>query len=153
MFHKACVVLSFSVAIALTSGQALGGSEIARVGGHAWRHSKALTNLATAQPASNDIHFTYKLDVLWDWAHRYPPGFIPGAPPVIVGLTQPVSGDTNFTYTFDVPWDWAHRYPPGLLAGPSEPQIAPPVIPSPGCSVQEVAVGPDKKQTVTMIRC
>ena len=153
MFHKVCVAFSFSVAFALASGQALGGSEIGHVGSHAWRHSTALSNPAVAQPASNDIHFTYKLDVLWDWAHRYPPGFVPGAPPVAVGLAQPVSGDTNFTYTFDVPWDWAHRYPPGFLVGPSEPPVPPPVIPARGCRVEEVTVGPDKQQTVTMIRC
>ena len=31
-------------------------------------------------PISGDINYTYKYDVPWDWAHRYPPGFL-GSPP------------------------------------------------------------------------
>jgi hypothetical protein len=31
-------------------------------------------------PISDDINYTFKYDVPWDWAHRYPPGFF-GAPP------------------------------------------------------------------------
>jgi hypothetical protein len=31
-------------------------------------------------PVSGDINYTYKYDVPWDWAHRYPPGFF-GSPP------------------------------------------------------------------------
>jgi len=152
MFHKVGVASVFSIAIALTCGQALGGSEIGYAGSHAWRHSNGRSNPAISQPASRDIDFTYKLDVPWDWAHRYPPGFVPVAPPVAVGVAHAFSGDTNFTYTFDVPWDWAHRYPPGFFASPSELPAPPPVIPAPGCRVQEVTVGSDK-QTVTMIRC
>ena len=26
-------------------------------------------------PTSGDINYTYKLDIPWDWAHRFPPGF------------------------------------------------------------------------------
>jgi hypothetical protein len=38
-------------------------------------------------PTSNDINYTYKFDVPWDWAHRYPPSFFastpePPSPPV-----------------------------------------------------------------------
>ena len=38
-------------------------------------------------PISDDFNYTYKYDVPWDWAHRYPPGFFgsppaPPAPPV-----------------------------------------------------------------------
>ena len=38
-------------------------------------------------PTSSDINYTYKYDVPWDWAHRYPPGFFaspagPSSPPV-----------------------------------------------------------------------
>ena len=47
-------------------------------------------NLDVAQPMgplSNDFTYTYKYDVPWDWAHRYPPSFFasppePPAPPV-----------------------------------------------------------------------
>jgi hypothetical protein len=31
-------------------------------------------------PISGDFNYTYKYDVPWDWAHRYPPGFF-GSPP------------------------------------------------------------------------
>ena len=30
-------------------------------------------------PASNDINYTYKQDIPWDWAHRFPPGYF-GSP-------------------------------------------------------------------------
>ena len=38
-------------------------------------------------PVSDDINDTYKYDIPWDWAHRYPPSFFasppaPPAPPV-----------------------------------------------------------------------
>ena len=38
---------------------------------------------APSGPVSGDINYTYKYDVPWDWAHRYPPGFFgtPPAPP------------------------------------------------------------------------
>ena len=40
-----------------------------------------------SEPVTGDFHYTYKYDVPWDWAHRYPPSFFaspPGlpAPPV-----------------------------------------------------------------------
>jgi hypothetical protein len=30
-------------------------------------------------PTSNDINYTYKQDIPWDWAHRFPPGYF-GSP-------------------------------------------------------------------------
>jgi hypothetical protein len=37
-----------------------------------------------SQPApSGDVHYTYKYDVPWDWAHRYPPAehpYVPNCP-------------------------------------------------------------------------
>ena len=44
-------------------------------------------NLGVPQPMSGDITYTYKYDVPWDWAHRFPPGFFadppkPPSPPV-----------------------------------------------------------------------
>src|SRR5689334_24193831 len=151
MVHKVCIAISFSVVFVLASGHAFAGSWVDYVGGHAARVSNWRSNSAVADQASNDVQFTYKLDVPWDWAHRYPPGFLPPVPPVTVGIARPVSGNTNFTYTFDVPWDWAHRYPPGFLAGPPESPLPPPIIPASGCRAQDVAVGPDKQQTVTIV--
>jgi len=34
-------------------------------------------------PASNDVHYTYKYDVPWDWAHRYPPNVVPSDRPYV----------------------------------------------------------------------
>jgi hypothetical protein len=31
-------------------------------------------------PISNDINYTYKFDIPWDWAHRFPPGFFGSSP-------------------------------------------------------------------------
>jgi len=146
MFNKIGAAFSFGIVFLLASGQAFAESH-ANLARHVW------TKSANVQPESKDIHFNYKLDVLWDWAHRYPPGFLPPSSIATVGILQPISGDTNFTYTFDVPWDWAHRYPPGLLAGAPEAPAPPPVIPGSGCRVQDVTVGPDKQQTVAIIRC
>ncbi len=33
--------------------------------------------LAEVPPPSNDITYTYKYDVPWDWAHRFPPNVTP----------------------------------------------------------------------------
>src|ERR1051325_5217659 len=128
MLHKMYVGLSFGIALALASGQALAGPGIEYPGNRPWAHASEQYNLPPSHSASKDIRFKYKFDVLWDWAHRYPSGFFPPPPAVTVGIAQPVSGDTNFTYTFDVPWDWAHRYPPGFLAGTPEPPPPPPVV-------------------------
>lgn len=35
------------------------------------------------QPASSEIQYTYKYDVPWDWAHRYPPMVIPSDRPYV----------------------------------------------------------------------
>jgi hypothetical protein len=32
-------------------------------------------NQPISGPISNDMNYTYKYDVPWDWAHRFPPGF------------------------------------------------------------------------------
>lgn len=149
MFHRACVTFSFGVALVLASGQAFGGSagpvEIRR------QHWDARSASRFAPQESNDIHFNYKIDVPWDWAHRYPPGFLPPVPPVIVGAGRPVSGNTDFTFTFDVPWDWAHRYPPGFLTDTPNPPPPPSFTPAPACRVE--TVGSDKQQAITIIRC
>ncbi|WP_249144635.1 hypothetical protein [Bradyrhizobium lablabi] len=41
--------------------------------------------LAEVPPAavSNDINYTYKYDVPWDWAHRYPPAVAPSDRPYV----------------------------------------------------------------------
>jgi len=35
------------------------------------------------QPVSSDVNYTYKYDVPWDWAHRYPPAVVPSDRPYI----------------------------------------------------------------------
>ena len=35
------------------------------------------------QPISNDVHYTYKYDVPWDWAHRFPPAVTPSERPYV----------------------------------------------------------------------
>jgi hypothetical protein len=45
-------------------------------------------------PLSNDINYnyTYKQDVPWDWAHRYPPNVIPSDRPYVPGCSsEPVT--------------------------------------------------------------
>ncbi|HEY5063950.1 MAG TPA: hypothetical protein VIJ04_03850 [Xanthobacteraceae bacterium] len=35
------------------------------------------------QSPSGDVHYTYKYDVPWDWAHRYPPAVTPSDRPYV----------------------------------------------------------------------
>jgi hypothetical protein len=106
MVNKICVAFSLSAAFALACGPAFAES-VHDYSGRSWSYSNGRSN-------PNEINFTYKLDV---------------------------------------PWDWAHRYPPGFLAGPPEPAAASPVVTPSGCRAQEVTVGADKAQTITMLRC
>ena len=39
--------------------------------------------MGAVPPASNDVHYTYKYDVPWDWAHRYPPNVVPSDRPYV----------------------------------------------------------------------
>ena len=34
-------------------------------------------------PPSGDVHYTYKYDVPWDWAHRFPPAVAPSDRPYV----------------------------------------------------------------------
>jgi hypothetical protein len=98
---------ALGVALALASSQAFGGPAVTSSGVSAAPHSaphrsvhrvpnRALLPVAGGyyygggvynraqaaelmQPLSGDFTYTYKMDVPWDWAHRYPPGFL-GAP-------------------------------------------------------------------------
>jgi hypothetical protein len=36
-------------------------------------------------PGSNDVQYTYKYDVPWDWAHRFPPNVVPSDRPYVPG--------------------------------------------------------------------
>jgi|APPan5920702963_1055757.scaffolds.fasta_scaffold39774_1 hypothetical protein len=48
-----------------------------------WGPSNAVPNVELAQPVgpiSGDFNYTYKYDVPWDWAHRYPPSFFASPP-------------------------------------------------------------------------
>jgi hypothetical protein len=60
-------------------------------GGFFWDPSNGEPNVDVTQPLSapisGDVNYTYKFDVPWDWAHRYPPSFFasppkPPSPPV-----------------------------------------------------------------------
>lgn len=49
-------------------------------------------------PPSNDvnINYTYKQDVPWDWAHRYPPAVAPSDRPYVPGCSsEPVTVSGN----------------------------------------------------------
>jgi hypothetical protein len=35
------------------------------------------------QPISSDVQYTYKYDVPWDWAHRFPPAVTPSERPYV----------------------------------------------------------------------
>lgn len=161
MLYKLCAAFSFSIAIVLASNQAFAGSEVAYTKSRVSNYLNERSNFAAEHSTSNDIHFTYKFDVPWDWAHRYPPNIftnplVASPPAVTVGVAQPISGgDTNFTYSLDVPWDWAHRYPPGFFAGAAEAPAPALVVHAPGCRTQDVTVGSDngKQQTMTIVRC
>ena len=39
--------------------------------------------MAEVPPPSNDVHYTYKYDVPWDWAHRFPPNVVPSDRPYV----------------------------------------------------------------------
>jgi len=66
------------------------GAFLPTTGGFFWGPSNGVPNVEVAQPGasmSGDFNYTYKYDVPWDWAHRYPPSFFasppePLAPPV-----------------------------------------------------------------------
>lgn len=34
-------------------------------------------------PGSSELHYTYKYDVPWDWAHRFPPAVTPSDRPYV----------------------------------------------------------------------
>jgi hypothetical protein len=49
-------------------------------GGYFWEPPSGEPIVELTQPMSGDITYTYKYDVPWDWAHRYPPSFFAGPP-------------------------------------------------------------------------
>ena len=56
-----------------------------------WGPSNAVPNVELAQPVgpiSGDFNYTYKYDVPWDWAHRYPPNVIPSDRPYVPGCSN-----------------------------------------------------------------
>ena len=48
--------------------------------------SAPLTDIAP--PASGEITYTYKNDVPWDWAHRFPPNVAPGNRPYVPSCSE-----------------------------------------------------------------
>jgi hypothetical protein len=67
-----------------------GGTFFPAAGGFFWGPSNGQPNVEVRPPIgpiSGDINYTYKFDVPWDWAHRYPPSFFalppePAYPPL-----------------------------------------------------------------------
>ena len=48
-----------------------------------WEPSNGVPNVVTPpipSPITGDFNYTYKYDVPWDWAHRYPPSFFASPP-------------------------------------------------------------------------
>jgi hypothetical protein len=39
-------------------------------------------------PPSGDVQYTYKYDVPWDWAHRFPPNVTPSNRPYVPSCTD-----------------------------------------------------------------
>lgn len=58
------------------------GNFFPATGGLIWNSQPAEETIVppASLPLSADINTTFKYDVPWDWAHRYPPGFF-GTPP------------------------------------------------------------------------
>jgi hypothetical protein len=74
------------------------------VGGFFYAPSNGEPLIDSAQPLSSDIHYTYKYDVPWDWAHRYPPAVIPSDRPYVPScpeetVTVPGRGGQEQTVT------------------------------------------------------
>lgn len=67
-------------------------------GGSFGNFSQPLSGPITGGPISNDINYTYKYDVPWDWAHRFPPGFF-GTPPESSSSSSSVPGCSVQTVT------------------------------------------------------
>jgi hypothetical protein len=39
-------------------------------------------------PTAGDVQYTYKYDVPWDWAHRFPPSVTPSSRPYVPSCTD-----------------------------------------------------------------
>jgi hypothetical protein len=57
------------------------------------------------QPSSTDINYTYKYDVPWDWAHRFPPNVTPSDRPYVTSCpaeTVTVPGRDGLDHTVNI---------------------------------------------------
>jgi hypothetical protein len=57
------------------------------------------------QPQSNDVNYTYKYDVPWDWAHRFPPNVTPSDRPYVSSCpaeTVTVPGHDGLDHTVNI---------------------------------------------------
>jgi hypothetical protein len=57
------------------------------------------------QPTSTDINYTYKYDVPWDWAHRFPPNVTPSDRPYVTSCpaeTVTVPGRDGLDHTVNI---------------------------------------------------
>jgi len=151
----AATVLSFSVALSLTSTETFGGS--AAVGGaraSVSRHS----NIHPSAARSIRHHRGHYRGAPWPAAGSI--FYEPQNGQAEIDDTEPTAGNVeHYTCTLDIPWDWPHRCPNldrSTSDEASDPIVRPNVMPSvPGCPAQTVRVqmSDGKERTVTIVRC
>jgi hypothetical protein len=144
MYNKVylALIISFGVALTLSSNQAFGGS------GATDRSASTHSTFHPTVTLSLDHHRGRHIGTAVGGVFYGPAN---DKPEVVV--TEPIlSSETPYTCSLDIPWDFVHRCP-----SPPEPPSEPYVIPSvpPGCPEQHVKVptGDGKEQTVTIVRC
>jgi len=57
------------------------------------------------QPESTDVNYTYKQDIPWDWAHRFPPNVTPSDRPYVTSCpaeTVTVPGRDGLDHTVNI---------------------------------------------------
>jgi len=64
------LVISFGVALSLSSNQAFAGSA---AGGFFYGPANGGPEIAITEPISGGVRYTCTVDIPWDWVHRCPP--------------------------------------------------------------------------------
>ena len=79
------------------------GNVFPGTGGYYWDPSTSEPSAEIPQAApghtSSDINYTYKPDMPWDWAHRFPPGYFTNAAAPAAPSVAYVPGCTTQTVT------------------------------------------------------
>ena len=78
------LIMSFGVALTLSSNQAFGGSGASDGGRSGWTRSTIHPSVDVTKPISGDVHYTCTLDLPWDWVHRCPSPSEPPSEPVVI---------------------------------------------------------------------